>query len=80
MKLGDWLALKGLSQKAFGEKIGRTQGRVSQLVRGHWPSAEEGEQIFSETAGAVTPNDWLPEADAAAMVAAGTAVQPEPAE
>lgn len=59
MKLGAYLQANSLSQAAFGERIDRTQGRVSQLVRGSWPSREEVEKIITETAGAVTANDWL---------------------
>ncbi len=59
MKLGDYLRENSMSQEAFGKRIGRTQGRVSQLVRGAWPSEEESQRICAETSERVTPNDWL---------------------
>jgi len=66
MKLGNYLQQNSLSQEEFGRRIGRTQGRVSQLVRGAWPSQEESERIQSVTECAVTPNDWLQPAEASA--------------
>jgi len=61
MRLGAWLSEQKITQEAFGETIGRTQGRVSQLVNGSWPSSEEAERILVATGGAVSLESFLPE-------------------
>lgn len=67
MKLGDWLAQdKTRTQEWLGRRIGRTQGRISQLVRGSWPSFKEASRIAEVTGGEVTANDWLPEMEGVA--------------
>jgi transcriptional regulator with XRE-family HTH domain len=62
MKLAVYLTERGISDADFGAKIGRSRSSVSRLRRGEtqpdWVTAAK---IMSETNGAVTPNDFLPE-------------------
>lgn len=53
MRLGAWLAEKGVTQDAFAEKIGVTQGRVSQIVKGALPSLDLARRIKAATDGDV---------------------------
>lgn len=61
MKLADYLSANSISDGDFAEKIGIDRSSVSRLRRGvtrpDWPTIE---RIVSETAGAVTANDFLP--------------------
>lgn len=58
MKLGDYLKLSGLSQRAFGEKVGASQGMVSHVITGRYKP--RGPNILSwceATEWRVTPHD-----------------------
>lgn len=59
MKLGAYLDENRIRQHAFAVKIGRTQGRVSQLVGGAKPSFDELVSIRTATDGAVTAEDFF---------------------
>jgi predicted XRE-type DNA-binding protein len=59
MRLADWLKETGMAQDTFAAAIGVTQGRVSQLVRGGWPSADLALKIAIVTDGKVTANDFM---------------------
>ena len=61
MKLDDWLRRNHVSRAEFSRRIGVTPGAVTQICRedGAWLSRETAESILAETAGAVTPNDFL---------------------
>lgn len=59
MRLADWLKETGTAQDAFANAIGVTQGRISQLVRGGWPSADLALKIAAATDGKVTANDFM---------------------
>jgi 3,4-dihydroxy 2-butanone 4-phosphate synthase/GTP cyclohydrolase II len=61
MKLDDWLKRNRVSRADFSRRIGVTPGAVTQICRedGAWLSRETAERILAETAGAVTPNDFL---------------------
>lgn len=53
MTLGAYLETHGLTQEAFGRRIGVTQGRVSQIIRDGTDSIETARRIFEETDGQV---------------------------
>jgi 3,4-dihydroxy 2-butanone 4-phosphate synthase/GTP cyclohydrolase II len=61
MKLADWLRRNGVSRSDFARRIGVSPGAVTLICRegGGWLSRETAERIVAETAGAVTPNDFL---------------------
>ena len=61
MKLADWLRETGVPRIEFARRIGVTPGAITQICRedGAWISRETAERIVAETAGAVTPNDFL---------------------
>ncbi|MBV1701583.1 MAG: 3,4-dihydroxy-2-butanone-4-phosphate synthase [Hyphomicrobiales bacterium] len=61
MELSAWLSQKNIRRKDFASRIGVTPGAVTQLCNhSHpWVSRETAALIFRETAGAVTPNDFL---------------------
>src|SRR5579863_9729689 len=61
MKLADWLMRNGVKRSDFARRIGVSPGAITQICRdeGAWISRETAEQIFAETRGAVTPNDFL---------------------
>ena len=58
MQLNTYLERKGLTQTAFAELIGATQGRVGQLLNGELPSFRLATRIHEETSGAVSYRDW----------------------
>ncbi len=60
MKLADWLRTGGMTQAAFAEAIGVSQGRVSQIAAGEAPSLELALRIQTATKGRVGPADLLP--------------------
>lgn len=63
MKLGDYLARKGLSRSAFGAQIGVSHAAIVRYVNGsRRPSWEVMERIERITEGKVRPNDFLREA------------------
>jgi 3,4-dihydroxy 2-butanone 4-phosphate synthase/GTP cyclohydrolase II len=61
MKLADWLDRNRVRRAEFARRIGVSPGAVTQICRdeGAWVSRETAERIVAETAGAVTPNDFL---------------------
>jgi 3,4-dihydroxy 2-butanone 4-phosphate synthase/GTP cyclohydrolase II len=61
MKLGDWLKRNNMSRAEFARRTGLSKGSISQFCNEEsaWVSRETAEQIFRETGGAVTPNDFL---------------------
>ena len=61
MKLGDWLKRNNMSRAEFARRTGLSKGSISQICNEEsaWVSRETAEQIFRETGGAVTPNDFL---------------------
>lgn len=60
MKLHDYLTLKGITDEAFGRKIGCSQSQVSRIKRGvSKPSLGLIERIALATGGAVRANDFM---------------------
>ncbi|WP_395664388.1 3,4-dihydroxy-2-butanone-4-phosphate synthase [Methylocella sp.] len=61
MKLDDWLKRNNVSRAEFARRIGLSKGAVTQFCNtaDAWVSRETARQIFRETGGAVTPNDFL---------------------
>jgi 3,4-dihydroxy 2-butanone 4-phosphate synthase / GTP cyclohydrolase II len=61
MKLGAWLKRNSVTRADFARRIGVSPGAVTLICREHgsWLSRETAERIVAETAGAVTPNDFL---------------------
>ena len=61
MKISDWLHSHRVKRVDFARRIGVSPGAVTQICRddGAWVSRETALRIFAETAGAVTPNDFL---------------------
>ena len=53
MTLAEYLQWKGLTQEAFGQKIGLTQGRISQIMREGTDSIDTSRKIYRATDGAV---------------------------
>lgn len=74
MTLAKFLEKEGLTQAAFGRRVGMTQQVVSAWVAGILiPRRRAMERIVEATKGAVTPNDFLrstPAASQPAMVPA----------
>jgi transcriptional regulator with XRE-family HTH domain len=59
MKLGEWLSRKGMSQQAFAETIGVSQGAVARFVLGtRRPTKQTVEKIDEVTNGEVSPIDF----------------------
>lgn len=59
MKLSDWLSKQeGLTQAAFADQVGCTQGRIAQIINGDLPSMHLAKRIRMATGGVVTPNDF----------------------
>jgi transcriptional regulator with XRE-family HTH domain len=59
MKLGEWLSSKGLSQQAFADGAGISQGAVAKFVLGQRiPHKLTMRKIFVATDGQVTANDF----------------------
>lgn len=67
MKLGDYLKVNGLSQQAFGERVGVAHTTVMRWASGE--AAPRGratlQRVAEATGGAVTALDFFPEASAA---------------
>jgi len=59
MELPGWLERTKTPRSAFARAVGVSPGRITQLCEGELPSLELAERIAKETAGAVTPNDFL---------------------
>lgn len=60
MQLQDWLDENRVKKGTFAGSIGCVASRVSQLLRGGWPSQELAASIYVVTDGKVTPTDFLP--------------------
>lgn len=59
MKLADWIAESGLTQKAFAERVGVSQGRIAQIISGGYPRKGLAARIALATDGKVTANDFV---------------------
>jgi 3,4-dihydroxy 2-butanone 4-phosphate synthase/GTP cyclohydrolase II len=59
MELSGWLERNKTARSAFARAVGVSPGRITQICEGERPSLELAERIARETAGAVTPNDFL---------------------
>ena len=60
MKLAEWLTAHAVTRSSFAKRIGVTPGAVTQMCgQGAWVSRDTAELILRETAGGVTPNDFL---------------------
>jgi 3,4-dihydroxy 2-butanone 4-phosphate synthase/GTP cyclohydrolase II len=60
MKLADFLAREGLSQKDFADRTGLSTGTVSLLVRGQvWISRDTAQKISRASKGDVTADDFV---------------------
>src|SRR5687768_333955 len=59
MELSGWLERTRTPRSAFARAVGVSPGRITQICEGELPSLELAERIAKETAGAVTPNDFL---------------------
>lgn len=87
MKLADWLTAHDVSTQTFADRIGKSQAAVSRYASDkRMPEHETLIKIYEETAGEVSPNDFvaLPvlgqgdDADDAVDEAAEAAVTDEP--
>lgn len=65
MTLDQWMAQQGLTQQQFAEVAGISQSFVSRILAGQTPSAATMRTIFRVTKGAVTPNDFFNDVQAA---------------
>lgn len=65
MKLADWFEIPNADgskrrKEAFAKAIGKTAGTITAYCDGSaWPGRDAMEQIVRETAGEVTPNDFV---------------------
>lgn len=59
MKLSAYLKLHGIKRGEFAGRIGVSNGRVTQLCDGGWPSLDLAERIAAATDGAVSADDFL---------------------
>src|SRR3954467_11202936 len=59
MELSGWLERNKTPRSAFARAVGVSPGRITQICEGELPSLELAERIARETAGAVTPHDFL---------------------
>ena len=59
MDLAGWLERTKTPRSAFARAVGVSPGRITQICEGELPSLELAERIARETAGAVTPNDFV---------------------
>lgn len=59
MKLADWIAESGLTQKAFADRVGVSQGRIAQILAGGYPRKGLAARIALATDGKVTANDFV---------------------
>ncbi len=59
MDLSGWLGRTQTPRSAFARAVGVSPGRITQICEGELPSLELAERIAKETAGAVTPNDFV---------------------
>lgn len=61
MTISEYMTKRGLSQSAFGNLVGRSQGRVSQWLRGETITAETARHIERATAGEVSAAELRPD-------------------
>jgi hypothetical protein len=66
MKLSQYLEWKRISCAAFAQRLGVTRQAVHRYRAGQVPIWSVMEQIYDETDGAVTPNDFLSDRQRAA--------------
>src|ERR1700738_2696072 len=59
MELSGWLERNKTPRNDFARAVGVSPGRITQICEGELPSLELAERIARQTAGAVTPNDFL---------------------
>lgn len=65
MKLDAYIRQTGTTEQALARLVGCSQGTINKLRNGKInPSLDLLNAVFRATNGAVTPNDFLPEADA----------------
>jgi 3,4-dihydroxy 2-butanone 4-phosphate synthase/GTP cyclohydrolase II len=70
MQLSDWLTQNNIKRSAFAERIGVSPQTITGWCDGSfWISATKAQLILDETAGAVTPNDFLAGVKAASEAA-----------
>ena len=65
MKLSDWLAKEGMTQQAFADELGVTQGRISQICARGTDSLRMATKISEITNGEVPPDDVMKHREAA---------------
>lgn len=65
MNLAKYLAENGIKPAAFSREINVSRAAVSRYVSGRVPKGEILQRIRTVTKGKVTPNDFLPQAEAA---------------
>lgn len=65
MKLPDWLAKEEMTQQAFADLLGVTQGRVSQICARGTDSLRMAQKISEVTNGEVPPDDVMKHREAA---------------
>lgn len=58
MKLAEWLTYSGTSQSELARRLGVTQGRISQIVKGATPSLDLAVRIAAATGNRVRPEDF----------------------
>ena len=61
MDIAAYLKKHGLTQKQFADKIGCTQGAVSQWLLGAQPSAERAVEIEKKTDGQIQRHELRPD-------------------
>lgn len=61
MTLAEYLAATETSQAAFGDRVGVSQGRVSQWLAGETIPAEKAKAIEEATSGRVTRHELRPD-------------------
>lgn len=80
MTLSEWRREAGLSQEAFAERIGKTQGFVSAIERGAYsPSLATAVEIERATGGAVPAASWIGNATPGPSIEAAEAGDATPA-
>ena len=59
MRIGEWLQKHSVTQRAFAEKIGMTQGRISQICASGTDSLSTARKIETATDGEVTTGECM---------------------
>lgn len=74
MQLDDWLKAENLTEAAFAERIGVRQATVNRYRKGErYPDRRVMRRIMRETAGKVTPEDFLTLVDSVPSAQQGVA-------